>query len=84
MNKDCCHKQNMEYLQEIGTNVRKHELVKTYCNMQTLRIGKASEEGGHHLDVIVVSETHIQTQGLNARDHGGWACFYPRLHPNPN
>ena len=47
--------------------------------MQCLQIGKAAEEGGHHLGVVVVAELHIQTQYLDAGDNGAWTRLYPSL-----
>ena len=48
-----------------------------YSNVQCLQIGKAAEEGENHLSIGVVSETHIQTQELDAGGHGAWLAFIP-------
>jgi hypothetical protein len=48
-------------------------------NVQCLQIGKAAEEGENHLGIGVASETHIQTQELDAGGHGAWARIYPGL-----
>lgn len=50
-----------------------------YSNVQCLQIGKAAEEGENHLSIGVVSETHIQTQDLDAGCHGAWARLHPAL-----
>jgi hypothetical protein len=53
--------------------------VTKYHDVQCLQIGKAPQEGEHHLGHVVVAEAHIQTEDLDARDNGAWARLYPRL-----
>jgi hypothetical protein len=50
-----------------------------YHNVQSLKTGKAFEEGGHHLDVAVDSEAHLQAKCLDACDHHAWTCLNPSL-----
>jgi hypothetical protein len=54
-------------------------LTTNYHDMQSLSVRKASEEGRHHLDVIGNSETHVQTQNLDAGEHGTCPHLYPWL-----
>ena len=47
--------------------------------MQRVRVGKASEQAGHHLDLLQVTKVHIECQYLDAWNHGAWTCHCVRL-----
>jgi hypothetical protein len=52
---------------------------RKYLNMQRLNIGKASQEGRHHLDVFLNSKTQMKTQTLHRREHHAWGHLHPSL-----
>lgn len=52
---------------------------KSYKDMERLHVGKTFEKARHHFDFIADFKSHLQSQDLDAWDHGAWGYFSTHL-----